>query len=309
MSQLTRHTIAALTPFRLDLAVSALRRLSNNLVDVYTADGSYLRALSGAARPTVVRVTQPRQDSLSVTISDGTDAATAVGTVRRMLGTDCNLRSFARRAGKVAWLGPLVARLRGMKPPRYPTIWEACVNAVVFQQISLQAASAIMRRFVTALGEPAEHDGIPLIAFPNAARFLEASEAIVRGAGLSSGKFATLRRMAEAIVGGELTEAMLAERSSVDAAMLLRTIKGIGPWTASLILLRGMGRLDVFPLNDSGAAASMAMIAGRGMDVEATAEMLGPQRGMLYFSLLLGRLEARGEIGRASDVTLVGRSR
>jgi DNA-3-methyladenine glycosylase II len=308
-SHWSRRQVAVLAPFRLDLAVSALRRLSNNLVDVYTADGCYLRALAGAASPIIVRVTQPRADSLSVAVNRGTDAALAVGTVRRMLGTDCNLRPFARQAAKTAWLGPLVARLRGMKPPRYPTLWEACVNAIVFQQISLHAASAIMRRLVTALGDSTEYDGIPLIAFPGAVRFLEASDAVVRAVGLSSGKAGTLRRMAEAIVSRTLTEEMLEARPSADAATVLRAIKGIGPWTASVILLRGLGRLDVFPLNDSGAAASIAIIAGRGRDVESIAEMLGAQRGMLYFSLLLGRLEARGEIGRASDVTLLSRAR
>jgi DNA-3-methyladenine glycosylase II len=301
-SHWSRHTAGVVTPFRLDLTVSALRRLSNNLVDVYTADARYLRALSGSSKPTVVCVTQPHKDALSVAVSRAVEAPAALATVRRMLGTDRSLRSFSRHAGQIAWLGPLVTRLRGMKPPRYPTLWEAAVNAVVFQQISLQAATAIMRRVVTTLGDPADYEGIPLIAFPTADRFLAASERDVRAAGLSRGKVATLRRMAETLSNGTLTEAMLEQRSSADAATLLRTIKGIGPWTASLILLRGLGRLDVFPLNDSGAAASMIIVAGRGTDVHTTAEMLGPQRGMLYFTLLLGRLEARGEIGRVSDV-------
>jgi DNA-3-methyladenine glycosylase II len=94
--------------------------------------------------------------------------------------------------------------------------------------------------------------------------------------------------------------------SSPDAAATLRRIKGIGPWTAAMILLRGLGRLDVFPLNDKSVAKNVALIAGSApFDAERVLNDLGPQRGMLYFHLLLGRLEARGELGRQSfDVPL-----
>ena len=81
---------------------------------------------------------------------------------------------------------------------------------------------------------------------------------------------------------------------------MLRRIKGIGPWTA-VILLRGLGRLDVFPANDSSVASNIALAAGSApLDVQSVLDALGPQRGMLYFHLLLGRLEARGDIARPS---------
>jgi DNA-3-methyladenine glycosylase II len=82
---------------------------------------------------------------------------------------------------------------------------------------------------------------------------------------------------------------------------MLRGIKGIGPWTATIILLRGLGRLDVFPGNDTSVTSNIALAAGSApLDVPRVLDALGPQRGMLYFHLLLGRLEARGDIGRES---------
>ena len=60
----TRHEIPVVTPYRLDLTVSALRRLSSNLMDIYTADGRYLRALGGFAEPVIPCITQPRADTL-----------------------------------------------------------------------------------------------------------------------------------------------------------------------------------------------------------------------------------------------------
>jgi len=95
---------------------------------------------------------------------------------------------------------------------------------------------------------------------------------------------------------------MLDELPSDVAALLLQGIKGIGPWTTAVILLRGLGRIDVLPGDDSGVRANLDRFAGEGVTTASVVEQLGTQRGMAYFCLLLARLEARGEIGRASDV-------
>ena len=302
-SRTTTHEIRVATPYRLDLTVSALRRTATNLVDVYTADGRYLRALGGFAEPVIVSVTQPRADKLMISVT-GAEVEAALASVRRMLGVERNLSTFHRRARSISWLAPLAQRMRGLKPPRYPGLFEACANAILFQQISLHAASAIMRRLIQALGTPVEFDGVPLVVFPGVQRFLDADDALLRAAGVSAGKLATLRRAGEAAASGALSEAMLDERTSAEAALVLRGIKGIGPWTATVILLRGLGRLDVFPGGDSGVAANLALVAGSDVDASEAAGMLGSQRGMLYFNLLLARLEARGEIGRPSVVSL-----
>ena len=159
-----------------------------------------------------------------------------------------------------------------------------------------------MRRLILALSTKVAYDGVPLAVFPSVEGFLAADDGVVRAAGLSARKLTTLRRVGEAIVTGAISEAMLQERSSVDASLLLRGIKGVGPWTAAVILLRGLGRLDIFPGNDSSVAANLALVAGESVNVGPVVERLGSQCGMLYFCLLLARLEARGEIGRASDV-------
>ncbi|MGH7615801.1 MAG: DNA-3-methyladenine glycosylase family protein [Gemmatimonadaceae bacterium] len=304
MPGVTTHVIQVKQPYRLDLTVSALRRSRTNSVDVYTPDRRYLRALDGRTKPVIVSVTQPRRSALTIRVKGrATDKMRAIATVRRMLGTERNLSAFHRSARAIPWLAPIARRLRGLRPPRYPDLFEACANAIVFQQVSLLAASAIMRRVLLELGTEVDHDGVPLVVFPSVERFLDAKDAKLRAAGLSANKLATLRRVGEAIAGGALSEAMLEEQSSEDAGLLLQGIKGIGPWTASVILLRGLGRIDVFPGNDSGVRANLARFAGRRVSAARLVKQLGSQRGMLYFCLLLARLDERGEIGRASDVT------
>ena len=140
-----------------------------------------------------------------------------------------------------------------------------------------------------------------LHAFPSAERLHRADDNLLRAAGLSENKLATLRRVTEALLSGSLDEAMLEERPSPDAAEILCGIKAIGPWTATVILLRGLGRLDVFPMNDSSVARNLAFVAGAAaVDVDRFLNELGTQRGMLDYHLLLARLDAPGEIGRAS---------
>lgn len=153
-----QYEIDVAEPYRLDLTVSVLRRLSTNIVDILTADGAYVRVLDGPHGPVIVRVTQRRSGALAVTFARREavpgERAWALGTVRRMLGVERRLSRFDRAAREIPWLKPLAARMRGVKPPRYPTLWEACVNAIVFQQVSLVAASSISRRLITALGVP-----------------------------------------------------------------------------------------------------------------------------------------------------------
>lgn len=297
-----RYEVDVAAPYRLDLTVSVLRRLSTNIVDVLTQQGQYVRALGGFHEPVVVSVAQERPAALAVTIEgQAAEHPRALSVVRRMLGVDRELSHFDRAAGGIPWLRLLAVRMRGVKPPRYPTLWEACVNAIVFQQVSLVAASSILRRVILALGAPIEHGDMAIRAFPSVESFEGTSDVVMRAAGLSTNKLAALRRVAHALRSGALDEAALEERPSPDAAALLCRIKGIGPWTATVILLRGLGRLDVFPMNDSSVARNLAFVAGSGsLDIDRVLTALGPQRGMLYYHLLLARLDARGDVGRAS---------
>ncbi|HEY2376137.1 MAG TPA: hypothetical protein VGH98_09205 [Gemmatimonadaceae bacterium] len=164
-------------PYRLDLTVSALRRLSSNLVDVLTPEGEYLRALGGLRKIVVARVTQRGPTTLAITLVENeSEHARARDIVRRVLGVDRDLGYFDRAAARIPWLKSLAERMHGVRPPRYPTLWEACVNAVVFQQISLIAATAIMRRVIVALGQSLVSGGFQHYTFPTLTSFLAAED-------------------------------------------------------------------------------------------------------------------------------------
>jgi len=263
------------------------------VVDTYTPGDGFIRAHRGA----LVVVRQLKRDAPLDVRTLGTADFDAAALTVRMLGTDRDLRPFYKAVKAIPWLDALATRLRGIKPPRYPTLWEAIVNAVMFQQVSIHAASAILRRVVEALSQPHEHAGKKFYPFFEPQTFLQTKSAQLRKLGVSESKELTLNACADGLVNGMLLESDLEAMSTNDALARLMMLRGVGPWTAAVICLRGLGRLDVFPLEDSGVARSLAEISGQAnLAVSQILDVLGEQRGMLYYHLLLGRLESQGRL-------------
>lgn len=283
--------IDATPPFRLDLTAAALRRLSTNIVDLWTEEGTYLRALESGA---VLEVEAAAGDGVEARLHGSHKRPQAL--VRRIFGLDRDLRPFYRALRDVPWLEALARRMRGVKPPRYPSLWEALVNAIVFQQVSLAAASSILRRVIEDRSRPIEHAGLRLYPFPGPERFLDVPHEELRSLGLSINKARALTELARALVEGRIDEADLERLPTPEVIASLTEQRGIGAWTAAVVALRGMGRLDIFPLKDSGVAATLRQLTGAEVDVDGLLARLGEQRGMLYYHLLLGRLEARGAL-------------
>ena len=282
-------------PYRLDLTATVLRRLSSNVVDVFDGQ-TYRRMVGGPASPALVEVTQAAANRLPVRMT-GAAGAAVPALIGRMLGTDVDLTRFYAGAAEFPWLGTLVHAARGVKPPRYPTVWEAIVNAVVFQQVSIHAAAAILRRVIERFEPPRICGPIALAPFPQPRSIVEADPLELRGLGLSVNKVTALRMLGRAVLGGELDATQLEPLVTEELVARLATFKGIGPWTAAVIALRGFGRLDIFPLKDSGVARSLKELSGESaVDADAILTALGPQRGMLYYHLLIGRLASRGDI-------------
>lgn len=280
------------TPYRLDMTVDALRRLSTNVVDRFEA-GEYMRALQDREGHAIVRVRQNSKHGLELRI-EGKHGERFVPTVETMLGTRVDLRPWYRSVKGVPWLDEIARRIRGVKPPRYPTLWEALSHAIIFQQISIHAAAAIMHRVIERFALSFCASSIRLYPFPQPEIIAGASIENLRACGLSVNKVAALQSAAAALIEGRIDPAGVAKLPTPQAVGALCELRGIGPWSAAVVLLRGLGRLDVFPLKDSGVASSVKALSGNhDVDIDALLAMLGAQRGMLYFHLLLGRIAQR----------------
>ncbi len=152
--------IKPVSPFRLDLTTWALRRRSQNAIDRW--DGhTYRRALTVGAAAVDVAVTQttkPSAPTLQVVVT-GDASGCRVETTRaleRLLGLRVDLRSFSRFARGDPRLSVLERRFRGVKPPRFASLFEGLANAVACQQLTLDVGFQLLNRLAQTYGWPAE---------------------------------------------------------------------------------------------------------------------------------------------------------
>jgi len=141
-------------------------------------------------------------------------------------------------AGLIDRIGPPKFRPRRLPP------FQSLVHAVIHQQLSGKAAGTILRRFLELFGG----DG-----FPAPAAVLRVPPEKLRSAGLSKPKVSYVHGIAQEALGGlipslaecdKLTDAEIVDR--------LTRIKGIGRWTAEMLLIFNLGRPDVLPVHDLG---------------------------------------------------------
>jgi DNA-3-methyladenine glycosylase II len=282
--------------------VRALQRTPANRVEAWEG-AEYRRLLLVDGQDVLLRVTQPGPDLVEVEIDStqhSPDVSARVGErVRWMLGLEADLTLFRMWAAQYPALARLADQLAGMRPPRFPSLFEALINTVLFQQISLAVAVTMVNRLAASFGARREVDGQTLFRLPTATELLRVPYAELRGISLSTAKARALLGLAAAVESGALEFTRLA---ALDDAALERELvrqRGIGPWSAQVVMLRGFGRLSVFPSGDSGADRALRDFfelteTEAPTRIAALLDDLGDQRGYLYFCLLGWRLLRQG---------------
>jgi DNA-3-methyladenine glycosylase II len=297
-------------PFRLDLTAWALRRRAHNAIDRW--DGRvYRRALWLGDEARALSVTQsgPRDGPhLSVTLHGGPlgqRAETAArASLEKLLGAGVDLSGFAALAAEDPLLEQLAGRLRGLKPPRFPTVFEALVNGIACQQLSLAVGIHLLNRLTSARGRPAPADPAGLRAFPEPTDLASAPPDELKRMGFSTAKARTIVEVAAAIAHGDLDLESLSSLDDRAAIERLTSLRGIGRWTAEYVMLRGLGRLHIFAGDDVGARNKLKRFIDleRPLDYESVARLLArwhPYAGIIYFHLLLDSLAEAGLVSTA----------
>ncbi len=300
-------SLQAAPPFRLDLTVWAIRRRPENAIDRW--DGEiYERVLAIRGKPVLTRVTQSggvNAPRLEVTASAAYLPTVAKGAItaalERLLGLRINLASFYRLADEDARLHELASRFRGIKPPRFPSVWEGLVNGMACQQFSLTVGILLLNRLAALCGLAWGEDGA-WHAFPGPEDLAVATAASLRPLGFNGAKSRQLIGLAKEIVSGRVDPESFANLGNEEAMSLLLDLPGVGRWTAEYVLLRGMGRIDVFPGDDIGARNNLArwLRLRKPLDygrVVRAVDRWKPYGGLIYFHLLLDGLERAGRLG------------
>ena len=158
-----------------------------------------------------------------------------------------------------------------------------------------------MRRnfFSEAFGKPFQGKQIRHFAFPRPEDLLQADVDELRLLGFSRQKATALLDLACLARNGEFTLDKLQASSDAATVEELCHLRGVGRWTAEYAMLRGMGRLHVFPGDDVGARNNLCRWLGLSerLDYENVARLLNHWKhfgGLIYFHLLLDKLAAAG---------------
>ncbi len=292
-------------PFRLDLTVWTLRRRPDNAVDRWDGQ-TYRRVLPLPAGPVDVAVTQvrpPETPKLRVVV-EGQPLrpplkAAVISALDRLLGLRIDLVAFYRFAARQGRLGQLARRFRGMKPPRFATVFESVVNAIACQQVTLTLGIRLLNRLAADYGPALPKGDETAHAFPRPNDLAGLRPEELRLLGFSRHKGRAMIELARSITEGRFDLEGFAELPDEESIERLRGLRGVGRWTAEYVLLRGLGRTNVFPGDDVGARNNLQRwlhLAGP-LDYERVRRTLARwQRfgGLIYFHLLLDRLEEAG---------------
>lgn len=297
-------------PFRLDLIVWALRRRTHNRIDQW--DGTvYTRVLLVDHTPVKVCVSQRQAGNHpELLVNMWSSAPVEQGTARirealqHMLGFQADVTEFYTLAKKDSLLSPLAQHFLGLKPPRFPSLFEALLNAFACQQVSLDVGILLLNRLTATYGVPFDDGQTVFFAFPEPAAFVNTSVERIRALGFSYQKARAITELATALVNNQRDFSMLEVMNDEEAKISLSSLRGVGRWTAEYVLLRGSGRLHIFPGDDVGAQKNLQQLLHLEAkpSYEKIKELTSPWQpcaGFVYFHLLLAKLAKQGVLSQA----------
>ena len=145
-------------------------------------------------------------------------------------------------------MAELINRFGILKITTSKKIYEEIVSSIVSQQLSVKAASTIWNRFIDLFPErQVTPDYVDLLDIE-----------IIRGVGISYAKGRYIKDLSEKILKNEIQLNKLTTLSDEDVVDYLTKVKGIGRWTAQMILMFTLGRKNIFPTDDLGIQTAIS---------------------------------------------------
>lgn len=216
--------------------------------------------------PALAQVRQRPDGSLAIRI-ESRAADSALEKLRFVLAADDDHAPFLRRFARDPLLGTATRELAGLRPLRTATVTHALLKAVCEQLIEAKAARLLENRLVR-LAAP-EHAGLRLP--PTRSTFQRFTRAELARQGLVSRKASALLRLTH-----DVDPERLRGVSTEVAAKRIERERGLGPWSAGMICLYGLGRYERGLVGDLGLIKLCAALRGRRAEAEETRELLEP---------------------------------
>jgi 3-methyladenine DNA glycosylase/8-oxoguanine DNA glycosylase len=203
--------------------------------------------------------------------------------LRWMLALDDDHTPFLQRVADDPLLGRAARDLRGLRPVRTATVAHSLLRAVCGQLVDWATAKAVESRVIRALS-PRGPDG--LSPPPGTRAFADAAPFQLRRLGLHERRAAALVRVCR---GVELER--LHDLPTGAVVRRLERERGLGPWSAGVVCLQGLGRTEHGLVGDLGLIKLLRALRGRPVEAWETAELLAPYgewAGLASIYLLAG---------------------
>jgi len=252
--------------------------------------GAYLRSVRLGETHGWLRVThssERQQLALEVSTSLATQLMPLLARVRNHFDLDANPSVIEAHLGRDPLLASCIAKLPGLRVPGAFDPFELAVRAVLGQQVSVAGATTLCGRLVQRFGTSAETPFAGVTHhFPMPEQLASSDARDIAAIGLPATRAETIRSLAcFAADGGMQIRPGLA---LADAVAQLKSVRGIGDWTAHYIALRALRYPDAFPAGDLGLQKSAAPEEGGRLterQLAARAEAWSPWRGYAALAL------------------------
>jgi DNA-3-methyladenine glycosylase II len=221
------------------------------------------------------------------------DRKRAEEMVHALFNLELDLSLFYRKTREDKIMAGLASKLRGLKGPSTPTVFEALIDSIVEQQISLNVANRLETRLIKTFGAALNLGENTFYAFPTAQRLASATVQELRTCGLSVRKAEYIRGISKLIAHRKLDlEKFKDYKDAEEIVSELDKIRGVGVWTAELTMVRGMHRLDVLPADDLGLRRLISHFYCKdrkisGQEARRIAEKWGEWKGLASFYLIV----------------------
>ena len=189
--------------------------------------------------------------------------------LRFVLAVDADHSEFLRRFRQDPLIGRATRLFAGMRPLRMPTVAQTLLRAFCGQLIETHRARELEFRIVRATTRRVGENG--LYAPPTAADLGRLAPARLRQLGLHARRAASLVRICRSVEVERLHR--LATDAAADWVMAQR---GLGPWSAGIVCLEGLGRYERGIVGDLTLIKLMSDLRGRWVEAQETAELLEP---------------------------------
>lgn len=298
----TSFSLHPIAPFRLDYTVLALRRRSKNIIDCW--DGKYYTRVfnidNELIKVTIEQINSHNSPELLVLLNQPITPILhdkISHLIEMMFSLKRDLCPFYNIAKNDARLNSLVLKFMGVKPPRFPSLFETLINAISCQQISLDVGLQIQNRLIQHVGKRIQSKNGIFYAFPIPDDVCHCSVDELKKIGYSTQKSETIIRVSATLKEKQYDFDRLENMPNEELVHFLCQFKGVGRWTAEYVLLRGLGRMEVFPGDDIGAQNNLQkwLHLDEKLDYKKTLKITAqwhPYEGFIYFHLLLQKLSA-----------------